>query len=82
MFFLEDICLLTLLKGMCLKHMNSPLQAEECFKIVISHHGKLKRDIYLIPYAQFELANLMRSQGNITEALALMEKTKYALMKR
>jgi hypothetical protein len=61
---------------MCLKHMKSPLQAEESFKFVISHHGKLTRDTYLVPYAMSEMALLLRDQGNLSDAMQILEKTK------
>lgn len=76
MFFQEDIALITLLKGMCLKYMKSPLQAEECFKFVINQQSQLQRDTYLVPYAQFELALIIKSDGNLSESLELLEKTK------
>ena len=76
MFFQEDLCLITLLKGVCLKYMKSPLQAEECFKTIIEQHGKLKKDTYLVPYSSYELALLMKDDGNLSEALDLLEKTK------
>lgn len=76
MFFQEDIALITLLKGMCLKYMKSPLQAEECFKFVIKQQSQLQRDTYLVPYAQFELALIIKSDGNLSESLELLEKTK------
>ena len=75
-FYREDICLLTLLKGVCLKYMNLPLQAEECFAKVSSHRGVLSRDTYLVPYAMYEQALLLKDQGTLTDALNLLEKTK------
>lgn len=76
LFYLEDFCLLTLLKGVCLKHMKSPLQAEECFQAVSQHRGTLKRDTFLIPYAMYERGLLLKDQGSFSEALDLLEKTK------
>ncbi len=75
-FFEDDICLVTLLQGMCLKNMKSPLQAEECFRTVVKNHGKLARDTYLVPYAMSEIAILYMEQENLTGALDLLEKTK------
>merc|ERR550539_495569 len=40
-FFLEDICLITLLKGMCLKFMNFPEQAEEFSNLSSLNKAKL-----------------------------------------
>lgn len=75
-FYKEDFCLITLLRGMCLKFMNSPLQAEECFSTVIGFKGQLSRDTYLVPYAMFERSLLLSAQGLVTEAMELMERTK------
>ena len=75
-FYLEDLALCTLLKGMCLKYMNLPLQAEDCFNLVISHKGNLKRDTYLIPYAMYERALLFKAQGNLSDAMDVLERAK------
>ena len=61
---------------MCLKHMKSPLQAEECLKFVIGHVGQLKVDTYLVPYALFEYGLLLKEQGNATEAMTHLERAK------
>ena len=74
MFFLEDICLIRLLKGMCFKFMNLPKQAEECFKFVIDKEPQLITDTYLALYAQFELALKMKSDGKFSKSLDLLEK--------
>ena len=75
-FYHDDLCLVTLLKGMCLKFMKSPLQAEECFNLVIGRKSEIKRDTYLVPYAMFEKALLLKGQGNFQGASELMEKAK------
>ena len=72
----ENWCLLLLLRGMCLKHMKSPLQAEECFKEIMTHSGKLKANTYLIPYSLFEYAVLMREQGDLQTSMEMLEKAK------
>ncbi len=53
--------------------MKSPLQAEECFKEVVSHAGKLKADTYLIPYSMFEYGQLLKDQGQLEAALDTLE---------
>jgi len=75
-FFKEDFCLITLLKGVCLRYMNSPLQAEDCFNTVIAHAGILSQDSYLIPYAMYEKALLLRAQDHQLEAMDALEKAK------
>ena len=72
-YYKEDLCLLKLLEGVCLKFMKSPLQAEECFKTVIEHAGRLKADAYLIPYSMFEYGQLLRDQGHLEAAVDTLE---------
>ena len=62
---------------MCLKYMNLPLQAEDCFNFVISQKGNLKRDSYLIPYAMYERALIFKAQGSVSEAMDILERAKY-----
>ena len=75
-FFVDDISLINLLKGMCLKFMNCPEQAEDCFQNVIDKKGQIVKDTYLVPYAQYELALKKKSEGRILESLDLLEKAK------
>ena len=75
-YYSEDLCLLLLLKSMCLKHMSSPLMAEECLKEILSYSGKLRVDAYLVPYAMFEYALILRDQGNNDKATELLETAK------
>ena len=72
----DNFCLLMLLKGMCLKGMKSPLQAQECFEKVLEFNGKLKGDKHLIPYTMYEFSLLVRDEGRLEAALAMMEKAK------
>ena len=57
---------------MCLKYMKSPLQAEECFKEILTHSGKLKVDNYLIPYSMYEYAILMKDDGQFQSAMEML----------
>ncbi len=75
-YYNDDFCLLQLLNAMCLKHMSSPLQAEESLKAVISFSGQLKADTYLIPYALFEYAMLLKEQGMTDAAMEHLESAK------
>lgn len=68
--------LLFLLKGACLRHMNSPLQAEECLKTVLSLEKRIKEDHYLIPYSMVELGLLMYEQGDQERAVQILEDAK------
>ncbi|XP_025408940.1 tetratricopeptide repeat protein 39B-like isoform X2 [Sipha flava] len=65
-----------LLKGVCLRIMNSPLHAEECLKSVVSMEKRIKEDRYLVPYAHVELAFLYKSKGNLEKAAHYLETAK------
>lgn len=66
-----------LLKGVCLRIMNSPLHAEECLKSVISMEKKIKEDRFLVPYAHVELAFVYKAKGNLDKAAYYLETAKY-----
>ncbi|XP_049846348.1 tetratricopeptide repeat protein 39B-like isoform X1 [Schistocerca gregaria] len=72
----DNKALVLLLKGTCLRLMNTPLQAEESLNIVLSLEKKIKEDLYLIPYAMVELALLYRSQNDLSRAAQLLEDAK------
>ena len=50
--------------------------AEDCFEIVISLKGDLTRDAYLIPYAMYEKALLLKEQFKFEEAMDILERIK------
>jgi hypothetical protein len=52
------------------------LQAEECFLEVMTYSGKLKADAYLVPYATYEYAILLRDQGHLQAAMTNLERAK------
>lgn len=66
-----------LLKGVCLRIMNSPLHAEECLKTVLTMEKKIKEDRFLVPYAHVELAFLYKTKGNLDKAAHYLEIAKY-----
>lgn len=68
--------LLMMLKGACLRYMNSPLQAEECLKTVLSLEKKIKEDHYLIPYSLVELGLIIYEQGDNQRAVQILEDAK------
>lgn len=69
--------LLLILKGACLRHMNSPLQAEECLRTVLSLEKRIKEDHYLIPYSMVELGLIVYEQGDKQRAIQILEDAKY-----
>lgn len=76
-YYYDNKCLVLLLKGVCLRHMNSPLQALECLETVISMQKQLVEDHYIVPYAIVELAFISMEEGNIEKAALALEDAKY-----
>ncbi|CAM1306849.1 TTC39B (predicted) [Pycnogonum litorale] len=72
----DNLCLVKLLKGMCLRYLDSPLQAEECFTEVYRNEKNIIEDHYLVPYSLMELGLLSLNQGDLITAQALLEKSK------
>ncbi|XP_014467450.1 PREDICTED: tetratricopeptide repeat protein 39B-like isoform X2 [Dinoponera quadriceps] len=75
-FYSDNLALLLLLKGACLRQLKHPLQAEECLRGVLQLEKSVKEDTYLFPYATVELALLAQDQGNIQLAISLLEHAK------
>ena len=82
----EGKALLNLLKGMCLKHMDAPLAAEECFKSVLVSGPKLSYDTHLVPYTLLELALVYADTQRDQEAAQMLDQAKnykdYSLQNR
>lgn len=64
---------LLLLKGVCLRHLNSPLQALEALETVISLQKQIAEDTYTVPFAVVEIGLLEWDQGNTEKAIAALE---------
>ncbi|XP_046440648.1 tetratricopeptide repeat protein 39B-like [Daphnia pulex] len=75
-YYSDDLALALLLKGCCLRSMNSPLQAEECFLQVSRMEKMLQDDTYLIPYSVAELGFLYHSQDKNEQAILWLEAAK------
>ncbi|XP_044576728.1 tetratricopeptide repeat protein 39B-like [Cotesia glomerata] len=72
----DNLGLLLLIKGTCLRQMKLPLQAEDCLKRVIEMEKEIKEDCYLVPYAMVELAVLARDRNDNQGAVNLLEDAK------
>uniref|UniRef100_A0A8C5WNB7 Tetratricopeptide repeat protein 39B n=1 Tax=Laticauda laticaudata TaxID=8630 RepID=A0A8C5WNB7_LATLA len=75
-YYMDDVCLLQLLKGLCLKHLGRLLQAELCFSQVIQSEKQLKYDTYLAPYSTYELGLLYKQQNEREKAVRFIETAK------
>lgn len=75
-YYYDNKALILLLKGVCLKHMKSPLQALKCLEAVLSLQKDIKEDTYLIPYAIVEIGLIYIEQGKKDSAIAAIEDAK------
>ncbi|KAK4328683.1 hypothetical protein Pmani_000930 [Petrolisthes manimaculis] len=75
-YYYDDLYLAYLVKGSCLANMNSPLQAEECFKLVVNNEKKIKEDNYLVPNALLELGLLLLKAGDLDQSRTILEHAK------
>lgn len=72
----DNTALVLLLKGACLRQMNSPLQALECLENAISMLKDIQEDHFIVPYAIVELALIEWEQNNREKAIAALEDAK------
>lgn len=72
----DDLCLLNLLKGLCLKHLGKYLMAEQYFNRVIQKEKLLKYDHYLVPYTYYELGILYYLKGDYSSATKNLDNIK------
>ncbi|XP_057697709.1 tetratricopeptide repeat protein 39A isoform X2 [Corythoichthys intestinalis] len=75
-FSFDDQCLLSLLKGLCLKHLGHHDEAEHYFTLVLCNETQIKYDHYLVPNAMLEHSLLCLEQGRNDEAVKLLEAAK------
>ncbi|GLD62272.1 tetratricopeptide repeat protein 39A isoform X1 [Lates japonicus] len=75
-FSTDDQCLLSLLKGLCLKHLGHQEEAEHYFTLVLCNETQIKYDHYLVPNALLEHGLLCLEQGRKDEAIKLLEAAK------
>ncbi|XP_012862303.1 tetratricopeptide repeat protein 39B-like [Echinops telfairi] len=72
----DDITLINLLKGLCLKHMGKYWEAEQHFNHVIQREKLLRYDRYLVPYAYYELGILHYLKRDYASALKSLDNIK------
>lgn len=66
--YVDDFCLVMLLKGVCMRYMGHPLQAEECFLEVFKFQEQILEDTYLLPFAAAEMGFLSMQQQQYSKA--------------
>uniref|UniRef100_A0A8C1P208 Tetratricopeptide repeat domain 39A n=1 Tax=Cyprinus carpio TaxID=7962 RepID=A0A8C1P208_CYPCA len=72
----HDQCVVSLLKGLCLKHLGFKEEAEHYFTLVLCNESQIKDDHYLVPNALLEHGLLCMEEGRIDEAIKLLEAAK------
>ncbi|XP_066547892.1 tetratricopeptide repeat protein 39A isoform X2 [Amia ocellicauda] len=75
-YTIDDQCLVSLLKGLCLKHLGYHEEAEHYFTLVLCNETQIKYDHYLVPNALLEHGLLCMEQGRMEEAIKLLETAK------
>ncbi|KAF1452653.1 Tetratricopeptide repeat protein 39B, partial [Spheniscus demersus] len=75
-YYTDDVCMLQLLKGLCLKHLGRLMQAELCFSKVIQSEKQVKYDSYLVPFTLYELGLLYKQQDEREKAIRYIETAK------
>uniref|UniRef100_A0AAR2LKQ1 Tetratricopeptide repeat domain 39A n=1 Tax=Pygocentrus nattereri TaxID=42514 RepID=A0AAR2LKQ1_PYGNA len=75
-FSIDDQCVVSLLKGLCLKHLGHHEEAEHYFTLVLCNETQIKFDHYLVPNALLEHGLLCLEQGRREEAIKLLEMAK------
>ncbi|KAF3687762.1 Tetratricopeptide repeat protein 39B [Channa argus] len=75
-YHLDDQCVVQLLKGLCLRELGCLVQAELCFKHVISSENYIKHNNYLVPFTMYELGLLHKQKGDINTAITVIENAK------
>lgn len=77
-FFSDNIMLIGLLKGVCLKFLNLPLQAlQQIEKVLQEHKDHLKEDTFLTPFCIVEMALIEgHDLNNYQRAISFLEDAK------
>ncbi|XP_065104565.1 tetratricopeptide repeat protein 39A isoform X1 [Paramisgurnus dabryanus] len=75
-FTTDDLCVVSLLKGLCLKHLGQKQEAEHYFTLVLCNESQIKYDHYLVPNALLEHGLLCLESGRIEEAITHLETAK------
>uniref|UniRef100_A0A4X2JZS3 Tetratricopeptide repeat domain 39B n=1 Tax=Vombatus ursinus TaxID=29139 RepID=A0A4X2JZS3_VOMUR len=73
---IDDMCLVYLLKGLCLKYLSKYWKAEQYFNRVIQNEKMIKFDTYLVPYAYYELGILQYLRGDKSTAIRTIKQIK------
>jgi len=69
----EDNAVYSLLKGSLLRQLNQVSNAKDCFKKIVSLDGQIKEEMWCLPNALQELAEIYYFEGNLDETEKLLK---------
>ncbi|KAK1165136.1 tetratricopeptide repeat protein 39A isoform X2 [Acipenser oxyrinchus oxyrinchus] len=73
----DDQCLVSLLKGLCLKHLGCHEEAEQYFNLIHINETLIRYDHYLVPNALLEHGLLCMELGRKEEGVKYLETAKH-----
>ncbi|XP_041127330.1 tetratricopeptide repeat protein 39A-like isoform X2 [Polyodon spathula] len=73
----DDQCLVSFLKGLCLKHLECHEEAEQYFNLIHINETQIKYDHYLVPNALLEHGLLCMELGRKEEGVKYLETAKH-----
>lgn len=75
-FTVDDLCLILLLKGVCLRNQGQLHSALDCFQQLWDIERKIRFDHYLVPNALVEMGLIYIDQGEKDKAIKILRKAK------
>lgn len=75
-FMVDDLCLILLLKGVCLRNQGQLNSALDCFQQLWDIERKIRFDHYLVPNALVEMGLIYIDQGERDKAIKILRKAK------
>uniref|UniRef100_A0AAV2KF95 C2H2-type domain-containing protein n=1 Tax=Knipowitschia caucasica TaxID=637954 RepID=A0AAV2KF95_KNICA len=75
-FLMDDLCLILLLKGVCLRNQGQMETALGCFKQLCDSEKRIRFDHYLVPNALVEMGLIYIDQGKRDMAVKVLRKAK------
>lgn len=77
LYYFDNIMLIGLLKGVCLKYLNLPLQALQQIESALKHRDKLREDTFLVPFCIVEMGLIEgHDLNNYERSVAILEDAK------
>lgn len=74
--WIEDLCFMFLLKGMCLKQLKRLDEAELSFDKILDYEDQIKVDTFLVPHTLMELAVLKLDKDDYVKTRELAKKAR------